>query len=350
MYNKDTFTNRLWALLNPNALDRANRDKVYGGNMTFIKATADTVTKSGTWVNGYDYDTNSYVIPALGGSTSGIKDFLFSVEENAYLEFTIPANSKGFSIVAEIKNNTRSYNDVSYSPSENVEVYLDGSLLDTISMIPNLPYTQFQKRFDFVISNPTSSTRTVKIQNKDSRKWVFIWGVESWVDTCVRPINNAYAGASMFTGESSYNNNIACYEPDLIIHEVNLLNDTRIDLTTTEKYYEDIFTRVKTADIPILVLITHAPVSTSSTITVDPDKCPNMEDASQTPRYYNQYCAMIKRVCGRHDIPYINVFQYQYDTYNGVIPSSLFVDGIHLSDEGHNMYKTLINYTLENNF
>ena len=59
---------------------------------------------------------------------------------------------------------------------------------------------------------------------------------------------------------------------------------------------------------------------------------------------------MIKRVCGRHDIPYINVFQYQYDKYNGTIPSSLFVDGIHLSEDGHNMYKILINYALENNF
>ena len=349
MYNKDTFTNRLWALLNPNALDRANRDKVYGGNMTFIKATTNTITKSGTWVNGYDYDANNYVIPSLGGSNEGIKDFVFSVEGDAYLEFTIPENSKGFSIVAEIKNGTMSYNGVSYSPSENVEVYLDGSLLSTISMIPESSL-HFQKRFDFVISNPTSSTRTVKIQNKDSGKWVFIWGIESWIDTCVRPINNAYAGSSMFSGQSSYNNNIACYEPDLIIHEANLLNDIRIDLITTERYYEDIFTRVKAADIPILVLVTHAPASTSSTITVDPNKCPNIEDVNQTPRYYNQYCAMIKRVCGRHDIPYINVFQYQYDKYSGIIPSSLFVDGIHLSEEGHNMYKTLINYALENNF
>lgn len=349
MYNKDTFTNRLWTLLNPNALDRANRDKVYGGNMTFIKATANEVTKSGTWINGYDYSTNNYVIPALGGSTEGIKDFVFSVEGEAYLEFTIPANSKGFSIVTEIKNGTRTYNDISYTPSENVEVYLDGSLLDTISMIPNSSL-HFQKRFDFVISNPTSSTRTVKILNKDNEKWVFIWGIESWIDTCVRPINNAYAGSSMFTGNISYNNNIACYEPDLIIHEANLLNDTRIDLIEIESYYEDIFTRVKASDIPILVLVTHAPASTSSTITVDPNKCPNIEDVNQTPRYYNQYCAMIKRVCGRHDIPYINVFQYQYDKYNGIIPSSLFVDGIHLSEEGHNMYKTLINYALENNF
>ena len=349
MYNKDTFTNRIWALLNPNALDRANRDKFYGGNMTFIKATDDNVVKSGTWVNGYDYNNNEYVIPSLGGHTGGIKDFIFSVDENAYLEFTIPANSKGFSIVAEIKNGTRSYNGASYNPSENVEVYLDGSLLSTISMIPK-SLLHFQKRFDFVISNPTSSTRTVKIQNKDSGKWVFIWGIESWIDTCVRPINNAYAGSSMFTGENRYNGNIACYEPDIIIHEANLLNDTRVDLEITEGYYEDIYTRIKSNNIPILVLITHAPANTYSSITVEPDNCPDMEDANQTPRYYNQYCAMIKRVCGRHDIPYINVFQYQYDTYNGVIPSNLFVDGIHLSENGHNMYKTLINYVFENNY
>lgn len=347
MYNKDTFTNRIWALLNPNALDRANRDKLYGGNMTFIKATADNVVKSGTWVNGYDYNKNEYVISSLGGHTGGIKDFIFSVDENAYLEFTIPANSKGFSIVAEIMSGKRSYNNVSYDPSENVEVYLDGSLLDTISMNSSL---HFQKRFDFVISNPTNSIRTVKIQNKEAEKWVFIWGIESWIDTCVRPINNAFAGSSMFTGESQYNGNIACYEPDIIIHEANLLNDTRVDLEITEGYYEDIYTRIKSNNIPILVLVTHAPASTYSSITVEPDNCPDMEDANQTPKYYNQYCEMIKRVCGRHDIPYINVFQYQYDTYNGVIPSNLFVDGIHLSENGHNMYKTLINYAFENNY
>lgn len=350
MYNEYTFTNRLWALLNPNALDRANRNKVFGGNMTFIKATSDDVVKSGTWVNSYNYTTGQYNLSTIGGhTTGGIKDFLFSTDSDAYLEFTIPANSKGFSVVTEVQNGSRTYNSTSYNPSTSVEVTLDGVLLDTISMIPESPYTQYQKRFDFVIDSPTALTRKVRIQNKESGKWVFIWGIESWTDICVRPINNAFAGASMF-GSGNYNNYVFAYTPDMIVHEANLLNDTRIDLVATEKLYDSFYSKIIEKNIPILVLVTHAPSSSSTTITVDADKCPNMEDAEQTPRYYNQYAAMIKRVCGRYNIPYINVFQYQYDLYNGVIPSDLFVDGIHLSAKGHDMYKLLINYAFENNY
>lgn len=349
MYNEYTFTNRLWALLNPNALDRANRNKVFGGNMTFIKATSNDVVKSGTWVNSYNYATGQYNLPTIGGHPGGIKDFLFSTDSDAYLEFTIPANSKGFSVVAEVQNGAKTYNSTSYNPSTSVEVTLDGVLLDTISMIPESPYTQYQKRFDFVIASPTASTRKVRIQNKEANKWVFIWGVESWTDSCVRPINNAFAGASMF-GSGNYNNHVFAYTPDMIVHEANLLNDTRVDLVATEKLYDTFYSKLSEKGIPILVLVTHAPSSSSTSITVDADKCPNMEDAEQTPRYYNQYAAMIKRVCGRYNIPYINVFQYQYDLYNGVIPSDLFVDGIHLSAKGHDMYKLLIDYAFENNY
>lgn len=350
MYNEYTFTNRLWALLNPNALDRANRNKTFGGNMTFIKATSNDVVKSGTWVNSYNYTTGQYNLPTIGGHpTGGIKDFLFSTDSNAYLEFTIPANSKGFSVVTEVQNGARTYNSTSYNPSTSVEVTLDGVLLGTISMIPESPYTQYQKRFDFVIDSPTASTRKVRIQNKEADKWVFIWGVESWTDVCVRPINNAFAGASMFNS-SAYNNYVFAHNPDMIVHEANLLNDTRIDLIATEKLYDAFYSKLSEKGIPTIVLVTHAPSNSSTTITVDADKCPNMEDAEKTPRYYNQYAAMIKRVCGRYNIPYINVFQYQYDLYNGVIPSDLFVDGIHLSAKGHDMYKLLINYAFENNY
>ena len=350
MYNEYTFTNRLWALLNSNALDRANRNKVFGGNMTFIKATSNDVVKWGTWVNSYNYTTGQYNLPTIGGHpTGGIKDFLFSTDSDAYLEFTIPANSKGFSVVAEVQNGAKVYNSTSYNPSTSVEVTLDGVLVSTVSMIPESPYTQYQKRFDFVIDSPTASTRKVRIQNKEANKWVFIWGVESWTDSCVRPINNAFAGTSMF-GSGNYDNYVFAYTPDMIVHEANLLNDTRIDLVATEKLYDTFYSKLSDIGIPILVLVTHAPSSSSTSITVDADKCPNMEDAEQTPRYYNQYAAMIKRVCGRYNIPYINVFQYQYDLYNGVIPSDLFVDGIHLSAKGHDMYKVLINYAFENNY
>lgn len=177
-----------------------------------------------------------------------------------------------------------------------------------------------------------------------------MWGIETWTDICVRPINNAFAGTSMF-GASSCFDYIYAYSPDLIIHEANLLNDTRVDLNATEALYEAVvYSNIKEKEIPILVIITHAPGHALSVISVNPDDCPDMEDATKEPRYYPQYAAMIKRVCGRLDIPYINVFQYQYDLYKGIIPTDLFVDNIHLSAKGHEMYKKLMNYVFENNY
>lgn len=346
MYNTYTFTNKIWQYLNPDAMDNAYRHKKYGGNMTFIKSTANTVAKTGDWVSNYNYSTDKYnSYGSLGGyPANGIKEFLFSTHEGDSMSFTIPVGTKGISVVAVCTTEEMSSdgsNNLAFSTSTKVE--LGSELLGTFN---SAEYICLNRRYDFPLASATTEEKIFKITNTENLN-VGIWGIEIWSDNCVRPINVGLAGNSVGSFVNGYNQWIKSFKPDMIIFEANLLNDNRIPVDDTRDLYENLFSNIKNDSFNVIVLITHGSEN-SSQLTEEADDDPDVDDVSRQPNYYPQYCRMLIEVCDKFEVPYINVHQYQYDTlYNKSIknyPNDIYVDGIHLSWKGHDMYKSLIDY------
>ena len=351
MYNPYTFTSRIWELLNPGALDRAFRPLKYGGNMTFVKATDDEkAIINGTFESNFDYLTNTYnSFGKLGGFPQGVKEFLFTKNINEYIEFKIPGNSKGFSVVANCFLGEKSADGQNkLGATTMMKVYVDGTLKSTESLaIGNAT----NKRFDYIIDDQTEDERTIKVENAEDGKYMGIWGVESWSDFCVRPINNGMAGndVATFSG-SGFDDWVKNASPDVIFFEACILNDTGTSVDKTLERYKEFFRKCKQNNYLVVVFITHAPVYTSKIITVKVEECPDINDPGQTPRYFLQYEQMLIKLCTQLNIPYINVCQYQMDKYNYNVPADLFVDGIHLSYIGHDMYRKLIDYVFKNQY
>ncbi len=348
LYNTATFTNRVWELLNPGALDRAYRQLQYGGNMAFIKSTHPTkVVKNGTFQSNFDYSTSQYnSFGANGGHSSGVKEFLYTRNLGDYLEFTIPANAKGFSVVTNCFTGTKSADGTNQvGATTQMQVYWDGTLqaMETLAVANGT-----NKRFDYVINAPKTTETKVRVVNNEANKNMGLWGVEAWTNFCVRPINNGLAAnqVNSFSG-STFDDWVKGANPDVIFFEVCILNDTRATVDATKAQYEIFFQKCKTNNYPVVVFVTHAGIENAN-ITIFPNKSPDINDPNQVPRYYLQYQQMIIDLCTQLGIPYINVCQYELDKYNYNIPSDLFTDGLHLSYKGHQMYNDLIDFVFQN--
>lgn len=352
MYNPYTFTSYIWKMLNPNAVDRAYRDLIYGGNMGFVKATHDTkVTKSGTFISSYDYSTGAYNGFGSNGGypANGIKEFLYTKNIGDYIEFKVPANIKGFSVIANCYQGSKgsTSSDMAAATTQ-MQVSYNGSVMGTESLaIQN----GTNKRFDYVIDSLVNSESTIKVLNNEDNKYMGIWGIEYWTDKCVRPINNGLAGNNVSSFVNGYDDWVKGANPDIIVYEANILNDTALNYNNALEYYKTLFNRFKEDSYKVVVLITHAVSKEYKNISININDCPDINDESQTPRYYIQYQNLVIELCKKYDIPYINVCQYQIDKYNGDIPTDLFAgDNIHLSYKGHDMYKELIEYAMKNSY
>ena len=360
LYNRNTFTNRIWELLNPGALYYDKSQKQYGGSMQFLKAnptpgnlTPSTgVTISGTWLSNITGSNYNTLGDCGGHPVAGWKEFLFSKTAGDYIEFQIPAGSLGFSVVAECSTGTRSSDGSNYyNHSSSIQVYLDGVLEGII----NNANKNGNVRFDFVLPAALGSTGVVKVLLTESNKWVGIWGVESWSSKrAVRPINNGLASHSISEVLSKYESTVTSADPDIIFFCGMINNDSRLLESEVRQSYETMWTNLSALDVPIIGLSTHW--GTYNRMYYNPVDM-NHDDPRHVysggvwiqKGYHPAYLRIFLNWCKEHGIPVINPCQYMYDEY-GDDSTPFMVDVAHLNVAGHNLYKGLIDIALIGNY
>jgi len=370
----NTFGRMIWRLLNYGVWTEAGTDPegagttfantitAAWGNMRFVRLDKATgVSKTGTW----HYSGEGYVANSIAGKFCGTgigfgtalvqlggwndtfdatyysndpypytKVYFFTKDLNNAATFTVPSGAIGFSVVCYGRKSGNFDDNAGNNllPSNNVEVKLNGSVIDTIDL------TSFngQKHFDYVITG--SSTNTVIVTNKVASRWMNLWGLEYWNGPCVRVINNAFSatGPDGLFAIKDYiyvNDN-----PDLIILDNFNRSETTALPTGQYNLINDILVNT-TADIIGLI---SSPIITAAGI----DK-----SVQTSPVIAEDFCyTSMRKVCGLLGVPTIDLHQRFIDLgagtgYSaGTAFASYFKDPIHLSRMGQAVVEDILKY------
>lgn len=324
LYNKNTFMYKAWQSLNPNSLDANGNVIKDTGNLTIFKANDMSVTKSGNWISNYTGSTYNALGSYNSSPPNSVQELLHSKLQGDFMEITLPVGTTGFSIVCKKFNGAKTDGTTSTTAST-MKIYIDNVLRDTVSLVGS--QTMY---FDYTITKLTVSA-VIKIENAES-KWLPVWGFEYWSDTCIRPINTGIASSTIGSWYgNTFKEIIKNLTPDLIIHEANIINDRSGSLEVARLNYKLYLEDVQARGIPIIMFITHRPSAVNA--------------------LHTAFARMVIEMCKAYNIPYINVWKYLEDKYNkGTIPTSLYIDGTHLSTAGHEVYTMLINESINQNY
>lgn len=264
--------------------------------------------------------------------------YFFNKTQGSYVEFSVPANAKGFSVVfwgddiaapfPTLPGDTWNY------VCDNVDVKVNGATVGTINQTEH----RGQTRIDFPLIG--SGVKTIRITHNSSipNRVLNLWGIEYWVGKSVRVINVAAAGnqASAFYNNPDYMINKNC---DLIVWETTTLNNVGGFSQVAEHKALGNLLLAKSA--PILATTVHPIVEGTGGVT-------NYPDGSGTYQHVDAFAA--EKALFELEIPMIDAFgafkaiaiplQYAGD-YN-----SYFIDGTHLSDKGESIYSDLFDRVL----
>lgn len=360
MYNPNTFTNRIWELLNPGALYYDKTAKTYGGAMTFLKSNATPgdltpssgVVINGSWLSNITGSAYNNLGDCGGYPGSGWHEFLFSRTQGNYIEFSVPAGILGFAIIAECSTSLRSSDGVnSYGHSTSAEVYFNGVLQGTI----NTGNINGNVRFDFTFANATSGAGTVKVLLTEVNKWLGLWGVETWNSKrAVRPINNGLASHSVKDVYNKYERAVTSASPDFIVIEAMLNNDSGLTESEVRQYYELMWTNLAILDKPIIAITPHwgtynRMIYNASDMNHDDPRHVYNAGTWNPKGYHPSYLRIFLNWCRSHNIPVINVCQYMYDNY-GDDSTPFLLDSAHLNVAGHALYKGMIDVAFTGNY
>jgi len=317
MYNKNTFTYKIWQYLNPGALDNSDVIIAETGNIKFRKANDASVTKSGTWISNYTGSAMNSLGTYNSAYPNSIQELLHSKTLGDYMEITVPVGAKGFAIVCKKFTGTKTDGTTSAAPST-ATIHIDGVLRDTVSLVGD--QTMY---FEYTFASTLVATSVIRITNAEN-KWLPVWGFEWWTDNCIRPINSGKSSSTIGIWYAvDFQKLIVNFTPDLIIHEANIINDSGGSLDTARANYKIYFDDVQARGIPIVMLITH-------------DQ--SVRNANRT-----NFALMVIELCKAYNIPYINVWKYLDDKFlGGTIPSYYYIDGTHLATAGHTIYNSLL--------
>jgi len=336
MYCPDTFTYKTWQLLNPKTYNPDGTVLNEFGNLEFVKVDhATKVNKVGTFIE----NTTTPSLGNSGGSANGLHEFYYTRTLGNYIEFTIDKDSIGFSVLVDkyIGNRTDGSNNL--VASDSVKIYVDGVLEDTVSLVGLYPFEN--KRLDYTVT-PSASPIVIKVENNATNKWMPVWGVEGWVDFCVRPVNCGVSSQNSLSLLNSKEYLIDTHNADLVIWQGNCLNDSNtMNFDIAENNYVSIIEHIQTTlNIPLLVLNTHS--CETASITVDPSLDVDFYDYTVLPNYYYSYSDTLKFICDNYGVAYLSIANYFKDIYSLDLDSLNYLDGIHLSVQGHQKYIDLL--------
>lgn len=332
MYNKNTFTFRIWQYLNPGSLNDYTGNIISeSGNISFIKANNTAVTKSGTWVSNINSYAPNYVdYNTLGSYFSDnrldIQEIFHSKSSGDSMSITVPVGSFGFTVTGFKFSGSKTYDGFS-STASTMKIYIDNVLKDTVSLVgEDIGY------FEYHFDSPLTSSVVVKIENAEN-KWLPIWGFDVWKSKrVIRPTKLAVSGgllSALLNQRMQYA--LSNYTPDLVIHEAHLINEKGYTqnqiLTEYDAYVKD----MKTRNIPLIFIITHS-------MAVPDDN------------FRLNAIALIK-VLKANNVPYVNVWKFLDDKYNGGrIPDKYYIDSAHLANPGHDVYVDILKNALNNKY
>ncbi|WP_086985097.1 SGNH/GDSL hydrolase family protein [Elizabethkingia miricola] len=332
MYNKNTFTFRIWQYLNPNSLNDYNGSVISEtGNMTFIKANNTSVTKTGTWISNINSYAPNYVdYNTLGSYFSDnrldIQEIFHSKTSGDSMSITVPAGSFGFTVTGFKFSGSKTYDGFS-STASTMKIYIDNVLKDTVSLVGE-DITYFEYKFD----SPLTSSVVVKMENAEN-KWLPVWGFDVWKSNrIIRPTKLAVSGgllSTLLNQRMQYA--LTNYTPDLVIHEAHLINEKGYTqnqiLTEYDAYVKD----MKSKNIPLIFIITHS-------MAVPDDN-------------FRLNAIALMKVLKANNIPYVNVWKFLDDKYNGGrIPDKYYIDSAHLANPGHDVYVNILKNALNNKY
>lgn len=317
MYNKNTFPYKSWQLLNPGSYnDYTNTLVNEFGNIGFVKFNNTSVVKNGDWVSNYDNNQYNSLGTYFSEGNAAINEFFHSKSVGDSAVFNVPSGAKGFSIVGFKFNGSKSYGGFE-STASTMKIYIGSVLKDTVSLVgEELVY------FDYTFDTPLTSATTIKIENAEN-KWLPVWGIEYWNDKCIRPVKLAISGSEIGSVQDRLSKFITNNNMDIVIHEAQLINEKNRPVNQLITFYDNYCKFVKEKNIPLVFLIVHRQRNVEQNL--------------------NTRAIMLMNILKSNNVPYINVWAYMDDKFNGgVIPNEYYYDEPHLSNLGNDVYFTLI--------
>lgn len=262
--------------------------------------------------------------------------YFFFEENDQYVEFTIPANAKGFSFVY--------WADDHYAPfpminggewkylSTNCEVTVDSVVVDNINQTLDRGLTRKNYKFS------ENREHKVRITNKDNTGRIMnLWGLEYWLGKCVRLTNSALAGnrASAFYNNPNYFINKPA---DLIVWQTTTLNDIGGYINIGE--HKKLGQLLKNRNSNLFVTTCHPPVEANPTSTNYVERATAIK-LFQHPDDWAAIEALFE--LGINHVDTFEAFckigaEYGYTGYY----NELFIDYAHLSVKGNKIYQNIL--------